>query len=133
MDRNRHYCSFVGHCYIADDRIIKVSNKFENRCDLNVFIVQWDPVTLYPEGINKKTSAASCARWEQNRCYCAAMITSHTHCCYFARCSSKVKGFFFCQYSVAAFLGVRRTYGWVTRWEAVILNYECSIRRVLPV
>ena len=111
MDRNRHYCSFVGHCCIADDRIIKVSKKFENGCGLNVFIVQWDAVTLYPECINKKKrNTASRMRWEQNHLYCAAMITSHTHCCYFARCSNKVKGFFFCQSPVAAFLGGRRTY-----------------------
>ena len=98
-----------------------------------MFIVQLKNAILYPECINTKTSTASCMRWEQNHLYCVATRTSHTHRCCFARGSNKVKGFFFRQCPVAAFLGGRRRYeGWhdgkLSCWI-----YECSIRRVFPV
>ena len=75
-------------------------------------IVQLEHAILYPEYINRKTSTASCLRWEHNHLYCVAMRTSHTHHCCFARSSNKVKGFFLCQPEspVAAFPDGRRTY-----------------------
>ena len=102
-----------------------------------MFIVQLEHAILYPEYINRKTSTASCMRWEHNHLYCVAMRTSHTHHCCFARSSNKVKGFFLCQPEspVAAFPFCRRQahVRGVTRWEAVILNYECTIGGVFPV
>ena len=74
MDRNRHYRSFVDHCYIADDRIIKVSKKFENGCCLNVFIVQWDPVTLYPECINKKNKHSESIARDGSKIICIVLL-----------------------------------------------------------
>ena len=83
----------------------------------NVFIVQLEHAILYPESTNTKTSTESCTRWDQNHLYCAAIRTRHTHHCCFARCSNKVKGFFFCQSPVAAFPGGRRTLRGMTRWK----------------
>ena len=101
-------------------------------CGVNVFIVELEHAILYPECINTKTSTARCMRWEQNHLYCVAMRTSHTHRCGFARGLNKVKGFFL---SVSR-CGISRRQAHVrgvTRWEAVILNYECTIRGVFPV
>ena len=75
-----------------------------------MFIVQLEHAILYPECINTETSTARCMRWEQNHLYCVAMRTRHTHRCYFAQGSNKVKGFFFCQSPVAALPGGTRTY-----------------------
>ena len=33
--------SVAGHCYYADDRIIKVSNKFENSMRCECFLYDW--------------------------------------------------------------------------------------------
>ena len=134
MDRNRHYCSFVGHCYIADDRIIKVSKKFENGCCLNVFIEQWDPMTLYPECINKKTSTASRSRemGAKSLLLCCDDNEPYTLLLF---CTMFKQGERIFLLSVSR-CGISRRQAhvrWVTRWEAVILNYECSIRRVFPV
>ena len=98
-----------------------------------MFILLMKHAILYPECIATKTSTVRCMRWEKSHLHCVAMRTRHTHRCCFARCSNKVKEFFLCQPPVAVFPGGRRTLGGVTRWEAVILNYECSIQCVFPV
>ena len=100
-------------------------------CGVNVFIVQLEHAILYPECINRKTSTARCMRREQNHLYCfenepytpllfctrfkqgeSVFLVSVSHCG-ISRRQAHVRG--------------------VTRWEAVILNYECTIRRVFPV
>ena len=48
MERNRHYGSLAGHCYNADDRIIKVITSLIMACGVNVFIVRLEHVVLYP-------------------------------------------------------------------------------------
>ena len=58
--------SLAGHCYNADDRIIKVITSLRMACGVNVFIVRLEHAILYPECINTKTSTASCMRREQN-------------------------------------------------------------------
>ena len=97
-----------------------------------MFIVELEHAILYPECIDTKTNIARCMRWEQNHLYCVAIRTSHTHSCCFARGSNNVKGFFL---SVSR-CGISRRQAHrrgVTRWEAVILHYECTIRGVFPV
>ena len=80
---------------------------------VNVFILLLEHAILYPECITTKTSTVRWMRWEKSHLYCVAMRTRHTHRCCFARCSNKVKGFFFCRPPVAVFPGGRRTYeGW---------------------
>ena len=99
-------------------------------CGVNVFIVQLEHAILYPECINTKTSTARCMRWEQNHLYCVAMRTSHTHRCCFARGSNKV---FLLSVSRCGISRRQAHVRGVDRWEADILNYECTIRGVFPV
>ena len=125
--------SLAGHCYNADDRIIKCSNKFENgmrwRCLYSTiracYSLSWvysyknKHSEMYKMGAksfvlcsyeNKPyTPLLFCARFKQGERVFLLSVSR----CGISRRQAHVRG--------------------VTRWETVILNYECTIRGVFPV
>ena len=128
----RRSASLAGHRYNADARIIKVSKKFENGMSLNVFIVQSEHAILYPGCMNTKTSTASCMTGAKSFVLCCHENEPYTPLLFCTR-FKEVERVFLLSVSRCGISRRQAHVRGVTRWEAVTLNYECSIWRVFAV
>ena len=98
-----------------------------------MFILLMEHAILYPECIHTKTSTVRCMRWEKK---------SFVLCCYENETYTPLLFCTMFKQGERVFLlsasrcGISRRMAYVRgvrRWEAVILNYEYSIRCVFPV
>ena len=120
--------SLAGHCYNADDRIIKVSNKFENgmRCEC-VYSTTGACYSLSWVHYYKNKHSEMNEMREKSFVLCCYENETYTPLLFCTMFKQGERVFLLS----ASRCGIsrRQAYlGGVTRWEAVILNYECSIR-----
>ena len=99
---------------------------------VNVFILLLEHAILYPECITTKTSTVMYEMGEKSFVLCCYENETYTPLLFCTMFKQGERVFLVS----ASRCGIsrRQAYvGGVTRWEAVILNYECSIRCVFPV
>ena len=105
--------SLAGHCYNADDRLIKKLQQFwEWHAVWMCLLFDWSMLFFILSAFIQKQ--AQLVAWEGSKIILSFSYKNEPYTLLlFRRGSNKVKRFFFCQSPVAAFPGCRRTYeGW---------------------
>ena len=125
--------SLAGHCYNADDRIIKVSSKFENsmRCEC-VYSTNGACYSLSWVHYYKNKHSEMNEMGEKSFVLCCYENETYTPLLFCTMFKQGERVFLLS----ASRCGISRRMAYVRgvrRWEAVMLNYECSIRCVFPV
>ena len=85
--------SLAGHCYNADDRIIKVITSLRMACGMNVFITRFWSMLFFILCALMQNQAQRVV-WEGIKIiYRFPIRTNHTHRCRFAEVQTRWKGF----------------------------------------